>query len=246
MKISLFLAFILCLPLLSIARPNDALFTAILKTHVKNGRVNYSELKKDGRLARYCKSLESTDPASLKNADEQLAFWINAYNAYTLKIVVDNYPVKSIKDIGSIIRSVWRIPFVPIGPRTMTLDDIEHGIIRKQFKEPMIHFALVCAARSCPPLREEAYKGQSLKNQLEDQGKRFLRNQKLNRFDLPKRQAYLSSILKWYREDFPSGDRNFFIYLSRFAPQNAAASLSGEPALWSVRYLGYDWSLNDR
>jgi hypothetical protein len=151
------------------------LFTEILATYVNNGRVDYTKLCRDPRLADYIDLLSSTDPEEIVGEDEQLAFWINAYNAFTLKIICDNYPLKSINDLhfgglvlGTVLKkTVWDKEFVVINKREMSLNHIEHDIVRPIFGDPRAHFALVCASVSCPPLRSEAYEGHRLDEQLE-------------------------------------------------------------------------------
>ena len=136
------------------------LFSELLSTYVHDGIVNYKKLKSDKRLAEYIGWLSKADPDALPNEKEQLAFWINAYNAYTLKIICDNYPVESINDlhtgglvIGSVLKTtVWDKKFVVVNGNTMTLNTIEHEIVRPKFNDPRGHFALVCASKSCPQL----------------------------------------------------------------------------------------------
>ena len=129
------------------------IFSQILADHVRDGWVDYRSLKNDARLDTYIMQLAGTNPDSIPSREEKLAFWINAYNAYTLKIITDNYPVKSIRDLnkGLFGGSVWDQQLVTINGEKTTLNTIEHKIIRPLFNEPRIHFALVCAAKSCPP-----------------------------------------------------------------------------------------------
>ncbi len=226
------------------ASVNHSLFSQLLKQYVSSGRVNYGQLKNDPRLKKYIHTLENANPYTIKGKKNQLAYWINAYNAFTLKIICDNYPVRSIKDISRLFSSVWDKKFINIRHRQYSLNDIEHRIIRRRFNEPRIHFALVCAAKSCPPLRSEAYTGSMLNNQLKDQGNKFLRNRRLNRFDIQKKKASLSRIFKWYRKDFPRSDRDFFLYLAKFASPEISNAIKAAPEAWSIYYLHYNWSLN--
>jgi len=140
----------------------------------------------------------------------------------------------------------WKEEIVRAGGKTVSLDHVEHEIIRKQFREPRIHFALVCAARGCPPLRPEAYTGARLDAQLEDQARAFLaRSPDKNRVDVPSRTVYLSPILDWYRDDFGGTRQAVGRYVARFFPEGPAKELlqSGD---FELKYTDYDWSLNKR
>jgi hypothetical protein len=229
-----------------------ALFTAILADHVSVGRVDYAALTEDERLERYLDQLRATDPATIEDDDARLAFWINVYNATTLKVIVDEYPVESINDlhfgglaIGLVLgKTVWDRAIVEVNDATLSLDDVEHEIIRKQWAEPRIHFALVCAAKSCPRLRSEAFEGFALAAQLEDQAIVFLGEPLKNYFVLDKRTAYLSKIFDWYGGDFGDDDKELLLYLARYAPAEVAASIRSEPEAWRIEHTKYFWELN--
>ncbi len=173
---------------------------------------------------------------------EKIAFWINAYNAYTVRLILDHHPLRSIRKIGWLPGAAFRLPFIPMqGLRgdDMSLDDIEHRVLRAEFGEPRIHFALVCAARSCPPLRAEAYRAADLDQQLDDQGRRFLGDVAKNRLDRAAGTLYLSAIFKWFQPDFEtSGPLSAFVapYLDRQASELADVE---------IEFLDYDWSLNE-
>lgn len=237
------------------AAPDDALFTAVLRAHVdERGLVDYAALKTDARLEDYLASVAATDPAQLPGRAAQLAFWINAYNAYTLKLIVDNYPVKTINELatgGKYIgyltgKTAWDIKFAEINGERMTLNHIEHDVIRERFKEPRIHFALVCAAVSCPPLRREAFTAEQLDAQLNEQAEIFLRDDVKNRFDARERRAELSKVFDWFKEDFGDTDAAVIAYASRFASWKTRRALLGGAARWSLGYTHYDWGLNDQ
>ncbi len=174
------------------------------------------------------------------NKDMQLAYLINLYNAQTLKLIIDNYPVDSIKDIGSLFKSPWSLKIVPLFGENVTLDTIEHDIIRVDYKEPRIHLALVCAAISCPPLRSEAYRAEKLSQQLDDQGKIFFnststkQNKKSKglKIDDKNKTLYLSSILKWYKEDFDSVE----VFVRKY--------VNNLPFYYKIDWLDYNWNLN--
>ena len=233
---------------------DHALFTEVLAAHVENGLVDYAALKTESRLDRYLARLDATDPALLSTEAEQLAFWINAYNAYTLKLVADHYPVESIHDIGTggriigwlIKRTPWDIRFAGVGGKEMTLNEIEHEVLRKRFREPRIHFAIVCAAISCPPLRAEAYGAERLDGQLDEQARQFLNDRRSNRFDLKTARATLSPIFSWFSEDFGPNDRAVIAFVAPYLKPSYAALMAEQPAAWSIRYSDYDWALNEQ
>ncbi|MFQ5584437.1 MAG: DUF547 domain-containing protein [Calditrichia bacterium] len=235
------------------AQEKHAIFSEILKEYVVNSLVTYESLRNDSRLETYLGQLSSTNPDEISDEKERLAFWINAYNAYTLKIVCDNYPLKSIKDLntgGTIIayalkKTVWDKDFVVINNRKMTLNNIEHKIVRPIFKDPRAHFALVCAARSCPPLRNEAYEGFKLDDQLNGQGRIFLNDINMNYFEPEKKIAHLSKILDWYGKDFGDSDEEILLFITRFLPGDLAAAIRAEPKEWKIKHTKYDWSLNE-
>lgn len=234
------------------APARHGLFDAILHDYVKNGRVDYRGLQNDARLDAYLRQLQHTDPDTFQNTRDQLAFWLNAYNAFTLKLIVDNYPLKSINElhfgglyIGTILKkTIWHKKFIQINGRKLSLNNIEHDILRKQFHDPRIHFAIVCASISCPPLREEPYEGFKVDEQLDDQGRRFFSESDKNRFDVENRIAYLSKILDWFAEDFGRNKAERLRFISRFVAPDIAAALQSAPETWKVRHTAYNWNLN--
>lgn len=235
------------------ARAQDtAIFTEILHGYVKEGNVDYKSLCADHRLGQYIQKISEADPDRLSNGQDKLAFWINAYNAYTLKVICDHYPVKSIKDLSSyglaailLKTTVWDRDFVVIHGSRTTLNHIEHEVIRPQFRDPRAHFALVCASRSCPPLRSEAFEGAKLSAQLDDQARIFLSDPSRNRFDLTSKKAHLSKIFDWYGKDFGSNQNEMLTFISKFVKEPVASSLKNNSERWDVSFLEYDWSLND-
>ena len=234
------------------AAPNHALFSAVLATHVKDGRVDYHTLKADPRLPQYLDQLAATDPATLASDPERLALWLNAYNAYTLKLIIDREPAKSITELGtggivlgSLLKTTaWDIRFATVGGKKFTLNEIEHEIIRRQFKDSRAHFALNCASGSCPILRREAYEAGTLERQLDEQGRLFVQDAAKNRFDLATKTAQLSSIFKWYRADFGTDDRSALLAAAKYAPAEVRLAIEADPAGWKVEFLAYDWALN--
>ncbi|MBZ0167717.1 MAG: DUF547 domain-containing protein [Candidatus Omnitrophica bacterium] len=239
----------------AVASERHSAFTAILDNHVSaRGLVNYTDLCADARLGQYTQTLSSTDWTTL-SGDDQLAFWINAYNAFTLTVVCDSYPIDSINDLhkgglalGTVFNTtIWDKKIFAINGEEMSLGHIEHNILREGPEKARIHFAIVCAAVSCPPLRAQAYEGTKIDAQLEAQGRIFLARADLNRFDLPKKRAYLSGIFKWFLKDFGRDKTELLRYLARYAPDPAVAeSLRSEPGEWRIKWNKYDWSLNEQ
>ncbi|MGR3812066.1 DUF547 domain-containing protein [Jiulongibacter sp. NS-SX5] len=218
---------------------------ALLKKHVSSsGYVNYGGFKADeAKLDAYLKKVSSNAPASSWSANEKLAYWINAYNAFTVKLILDHSGenIKSIKDIGSTIKipfvnTPWDIKFINIGGEEMDLNNIEHGIIRKKFNEPRIHFALVCAAKSCPPLRNEAYTASKLVSQLNDQGVKFLNDVSKN--EVSANEMKLSKLFNWYGGDFKKKG-TVREWVNKYAKVKANADAD-------ISYKDYDWSLNGK
>lgn len=214
----------------------------LLKKHVNNkGMVNYKGFKADrAELKKYLNLVSKNAPNSKWSANEQLAYWINAYNAYTIELILEHYPVKSIKDIGASIKipfvnTPWDVKFIEIGGKKMDLNNIEHGIIRKQFNEPRIHFALVCAAMSCPPLRNEAFTAAKLNQQLDDQGRDFLNDPTKN--VVTKNKASITKIMDWYGGDFKKK-----MPIKDWVNKYAATKLESD----NISYMDYKWELNEQ
>jgi hypothetical protein len=224
------------------ARVDHALFDALLHDRVRDGLVDYAGLKADPRLAEYLAALEKTDPSTLSRA-QRLAYWINVYNAATLKLMADVWPVASIMKIND--GKPWDLPvFQPAGfPERLTLNQIEHAIIRKDFVEPRIHFALVCAAISCPPLRSEAYTGERLSAQLSEQTRLFVRDPARNRYDPSAHALCLSPLFQWYAVDFggATGTPGFVLKYLGDSDRAALKRFSREPELI---FGDYDWAPN--
>lgn len=201
--------------------------------------VNYKKIKKHPeQLLAYLDELESVtkDVFAKFSKKQKLAFWINAYNAYTIQLIIKNYPIKSIKDIGSIFSSAWSKDFINLLGKKLSLDDIEHETIRKKFKEPRIHFAVNCASISCPSLLQEAYNSEHLEAQLNFSAKRFLTNKNKNYYSKTEKAFYLSKIFKWYGADFNAKYKGYVNFVKKYltAPNNTP-----------VEWLDYDWTLNE-
>lgn len=225
-------------------------FTDLLKKYVINGLVDYKNLKNDNQLDNYLSQLSDTNPDKL-NRNEKLAFWINAYNAFTLKVVSDNYPINSITDLhtgGKIIgyligKTVWDKQFITINNKKYALNDIEHKILRKM-NEPRIHFAVVCASISCPELRAEAFEADKIEAQLQEQTAKFLNDKTRNHYDLKNREAYISEIFNWFGEDFGKSDENILKFIANYVPENISKDIKSNLSNWSISFNDYDWDLN--
>ena len=219
---------------------DNTLYGELLGRYVKSGVVDYRGLKKEeGNLDRYLRILEKTDPKTLSRKD-QFAFYINAYNAWTIKLILSDYPgIKSIKDLGSLFKSPWKKKIARIDGDVISLNNIEHDILRPRFKDPRIHFAVNCASKSCPPLRSEPYEGDVLDNQLTEMTKRFINDPERNH--LQGNTLYVSSIFKWYSGDFNDDMVGFF---RKYAQGELRDGLKKHAGDIEVEYLDYDWTLN--
>jgi hypothetical protein len=222
---------------------------ALIKKHVSPKKidgvminaVNYKNLKNDENLKKIILRLNSVRENSLKTPEEKLVFWINTYNILSVKMVVDRFPIKSIKGAGSFFSPVWENPAGRVAGKERTLNEIEHEILRKM-NEPRIHVAIVCASVSCPDLRLEAFKADKLNEQLSDQMKRFLQSsEKGMRMDKEKNRVYLSLIFKWFKDDFESRG-GVLKFISNFVSPEVAKELMS-PGI-DVSYLDYNWGIN--
>ena len=207
-------------------------WNSLLKKHVDdNGNVNYRDFLGDiGLLANYIKALGNNPPTDSASKEEKLVYYINLYNAATVKLILDNYPLKSIKDI----KSPWGRKWIKVGENTISLNTIEHKIIRK-LGEPRIHFAVNCASFSCPKLINKAFTLDNLEELLDSASKDFINDPTRNRITAD--SAEISEIFKWYTSDFTSnGTLIDYINQYRKVPIKAGTKL---------KYLKYDWSLNE-
>ena len=232
---------------------------ALVKKHVhwlpdgKRSRVDYAAFKSDrDTLKAVLDDMSAVTPAEFDafSKPQQMAFLINAYNAFTVELILTKYPdLKSIKDIGSLFKSPWKIEFFSLLGVEHHLDWIEHEQLRPRYKEPRVHAAVNCASIGCPALRDEAFTATRLDAQLEDGMKRFMGDRTRNRVRDGK--VEVSSIFKWFREDFESGWGGFHRVEDVFATY--ANQLTDKPAEQEqlrakslpVEFLDYDWSLND-
>jgi hypothetical protein len=220
----------------------------LLRQYVdKNGRVNYQDWSQQSSqtLMNWLWTVEQLDPKSLSNPDEQLALWINLYNASVIASILARYPINSILPrifgIPNWLAFLWFFSH-PLPPnRRYSLNQIEHKILRREFNEPRIHFALVCAAIGCPLLRTGAYWAESVRSQLEEDASRFINNPDKVRYEPSNQTLYCSRIFKWYGDDF--------LKVADSIPDYIRTYLNTESAIASdtpIIYLDYDWTLNDQ
>ncbi len=214
------------------SKPMHSYFNYVLSKYVTDqGKVDYQGIKTEiGNLDKYVVDLQRFPPQADWSKNETLAYWINAYNAFTIKMICDNYPLASIKDLHS--GKPWDHKWIKIDGETLSLNDIENVIIRPTFKEPRIHFAVNCAAKSCPPLANEAFTKTNLDVLLEKRTKSFINNTAYN--DLTKNPAMVSKIFNWYKEDF--GDVVTFVNKYIY---------DGVKPITAIDYTEYDWTLNN-
>lgn len=243
-------------------------FSEVLAEVNRKGLIHYEALKKNpAALHAYMKTLSEVAPTEMDGWPEsdQIAFWINAYNAFTLKAIIDHHPIQASfiksrrypKNSIRQISGVWTDLTFPVAGKNLTLDHIEHRILRREFNEPRIHMALVCAALGCPPLREEAFVGEKLDDQLEDQTKTFLSDPEKFRIEADRGIVWLSAIFDWFRRDFVSTDGAGALFQDHRKTNRAVLnfihrSVSPEKkkllelSNLRIKYLKYDWTLNEQ
>lgn len=240
-----------------------AAWTALLRRHVRllrggqGTQVHYAGFAADRvELTRYRDSLSAVPAASFARwtKAERQAFLINAYNAFTVELILTRYPdLKSIKDLGGLLSTPWKPKWIPLLGAKVSLDDIEHAMLRKRgdYDDPRVHFAVNCASIGCPALREEAFVANRLEAQLDEQTLRFMSDRTRNRFDVQRQRLELSKIFDWYGEDFRIGHRGIASlqgFAARFAEQLADAPADRErirTGTPEIVFGDYDWALND-
>lgn len=227
------------------AQPVDnALFAQVLARHVHNGSVDYSGLKADpSKLDAYLAQLAAADLPALPER-ERFAAYINLYNAATIKLILDHFPVASIRDIrsiGGLFGSPWKQPVVRTRAGTITLDALEHEILRKQFKDPRLHAAINCASKGCPPLLSEPYEAARLDEQLDRAARAFVHSP--DRARLTGDTLFVSAIFDWFEADFGGAD-GVIAFVLRHADPALRESLAARGGKVKLKYLPYDWSLN--
>lgn len=219
--------------------------------------VRYAAIQADPKALRsYLASVSAVTPQEYAgwSRDDRLAFLINAYNAFTIDLVLTRYPeLKSIKEVGSVFQSPWKRKFFTLLGEQRSLDDVEHGLIRAGgvFDDPRIHVAVVCASVGCPMLRDEAWVGERIGTQLDDAMRRFLSDRSRNRFDAQSGTLSVSKLFDWYHADFELGHQGIdslptlFIRHAEVLGRTPAARAELRAGRFKIGYLDYDWSLND-
>ena len=230
------------LPAPAAAAVDHSIYADLLQKYVRNGQVNYDGLKQEeGRLDQYLALLEAVELQGLSR-NEQFAFYANAYNAWTIKVILGKYPkISSIRELGIFNTGPWKKKIVRIDGQVLSLDNIEHDIMRPQFKDPRVHFAINCAAHSCPPLRSEPFVGDRLDTQLDEATREFVNNADRNYLDGD--TLYVSKIFDWFGEDFNDDPKSFVL---QYAEGSLKNELLARGDSVKVKYLRYDWSLNNK
>jgi len=234
-------------------------WTELLQVHVrmirdgKSSEVDYKNFNRP-KLQEYLSELTTVTESKFQtfSREQKFAYLINGYNAFTIELILRNYPLKSIKKIGGFLSSPWSIEFVKMRGVEVSLDTVEHKWIRKEgkFKDPRAHFALNCASIGCPALRPEAFLASKLDAQLEEATIQFLKDEQRNKWDSKKKQLEVSSIFKWFREDFSSANSSFkdlhefFLRYSKLVWKEVDGISALIPNA-DIDFLDYDWNLND-
>jgi Protein of unknown function, DUF547 len=225
-----------------------AIWDDLLHRYVDDfGRVNYRRWKAESAdvLKQWLETLADVDLETMTNVDERLALWLNAYNAIAISQVLEVYPIESIRPkVLGIPNWLAFLDFFTrststIAGKKYSLNQIEHGILRQEFAEPRIHFALVCASVGCPMLRRGAYFLESVRTQMEADAKRFIRNPDKVRYDAGKKTLYLSKIFEWYGEDFVKAAGSVTAYVGGYLGPDVAVDDG-----WAIVFLPYNWNLN--
>lgn len=214
-------------------------FDEALRVRVVDGVVDYPRIATDSRFDTYLRLLDRVDPNSLPTREDRLAFWINAYNAFAIKGILDGYsPLTKFGQYRYFIAREYRI-----GGATINLYDLERKLLIPDFQEPRIHFAIVCASKSCPKLQSWAYTADNLDRQLDQSARDYINDPSRNRFDRERKIAYLSMIFKWFEQDFVAHSGSLIAYVKQYvADSQLARELKSET--YRVEFLEYDWRLN--
>ena len=220
------------------ANTQTTLFDELLQTHVsKDGIVDYKSFKKDlPKLQKYISYLQKTTLDNSWSDNKKKAFWINAYNAYTINLILENHPLKSIMDIKQKEKSAWEIPFSKIGGEIYTLDEIEHKILRKQLFDARIHVGVNCASISCPKLERTAFTENNIEKKLSLLMKSFVNDSSRNK--ISSNEIQISEIFKWFKDDFTK-ESSLIDYLNKYSEVEINSNAK-------ISYLKYNWSLNGK
>ncbi len=206
----------------------------LLMKHVSvSGNVNYEGFKNDkAKLQEYLNSLAKESPSESWSKNEKMAYWINAYNAFTVKLILDNMPLKSVMEING--GKAWDLKFIKIGNKTLSLNNIEHDILRAKFKDARIHFAVNCASISCPKIKNSAFNANELEKQLDQMTRSFVNNHTKNKIEAG--NVKISKLFDWYKDDFTK-QGSVIDFLNKYSKTkiNSAAKIS---------FMEYNWNLN--
>jgi len=212
--------------------PDHSIWNSILQRYVSSdGKVDYSGIKGDRRFSDYLRTLSGSHPDDSWSKAEKKAYWINTYNAFTVQLITQNLPLKSIKDL----ETPWDRKFISIEGNAYSLNDIENKILRPQFKDPRIHFAINCASFSCPIMQNKAFTSGNLESMLESATRDFINDPKRNNISTNKIE--ISNVFDWYKEDF-TAKGSIVQFLNRYSRNTIAAGAA-------VSYMNYDWKLNN-
>lgn len=235
----------------SAAEPDYKLWQDLLSKHYDPARgMDYKGLKQDKATRdRLRQQMAAVDVGSLSRP-EQLAYWINLYNISTVNVVAESYPVDSIRDISTdpIVRlNVFKKPNVQVKGGTMSLDDVENKKIREVFKDPRIHFAINCAAESCPPIRPEPFTGARIDQQLDDQARRFLNGPQGVRIEKNGDEVVLhvTKIMDWFADDFEKWGGGRVAFLRKYLPADKQKQIDVARGKVELEFQDYSWDLND-
>ena len=214
-------------------------FDELLRAYVVDGVVDYPGITADARFQAYLLQLDRVDPNRLPTRQDRLAFWINAYNAFAIKGILDGYsPMTRFGQYRYFIARDYQV-----GGKEINLYDLERKLLIPEFREPLIHFAIVCASRSCPKLQSRAYSAEKLDQQLEESARGFINDPTRNQFDRQQKIARLSMIFNWFEDDFITHSGSLINYVKRYVTDpDLAREL--ESASYRVEFLEYDWRLN--
>jgi hypothetical protein len=223
-----------------------------LDEHVEGGLVDYRAFAEDREaLDGYIATLTAVTPAQAAEwtQDQRFAFFANAYNAHVVALVLDAYPLMSINDLSTEEQTVWGRPFIALGAhlseeragKPISLDELEHRILRPRFEDPRVHVAVNCASMGCPPLDDRAITAEGLDAQLDRLMRAFLADEEQNRFDPKRKRIELSKIFEWFEEDFVDEAGSLAAYLQRYAPTEETAWIGRA----EITHREYDWALND-
>lgn len=235
----------------AMAAVDHSLFDALVQKYVDDkGMVAYAKWKASDAdvkaLDDYLITLGCVDLTKAATKEGQLAYWINAYNAVTIRGILREYPTTSIRNhtAKAIGYNIWKDLLLVVDSRHVSLDDIEHQVLRKM-SEPRIHFAIVCASVGCPPLRNKAFTADKLDEQLDESAKAFFANPSNLKLDPQTRTVHISQIIEWFGKDFATTSSAQLAAVRKYFPQPDGAAWVEGPGV-TVKYLNYDWSLNDQ